>query len=148
MEWREPEVVEKIRAQERVDRDVIKKLYSIKNDPQLRGFGFSHGFLVLKSRSSTILGTFFFYALIWSSFIAIVSLVKGPSSRRPMHFFHLYISQYEVQYLFILAGSMALNVAFALFEINSRKRWIYSLTYIFLVLLAPMLFFHWSFLGY
>lgn len=147
MEWREPVEAETLSWTERVNRDVINKLRSLSNDPESRSFGFSHGYLVVKSRSLTVVGNFLFFGLIYSSLIVILTSLIGPAHGPSIHFLHFHISRFAFQWILLIAGSSAMNVAFTLSRLSWPKRLLLDSIFVALIVIVPMVLFHWSFMG-
>lgn len=146
MEQAESVEVKKLSRTKQINLDVFNKMHSIRSDPESRAFGFSHGYLVLKSKPLTILGNFLYFGIYASLVYVILSFFMGPTRGPYIHFLHLHVARYPAQFGFYMSGAIALNTAFTLFEFGWRKRWIYTAIFAFLVLIAPMLLFHWPFI--
>lgn len=143
-----PEEVKKLKKWEQKDLDLINKFNSVRNDSESRSFGFSHGNLILKSRSLTIFGNFLLYGLVTSSFFVLVSLFKRTTRHPSFHFFHFRIDQTAVEMVIYIAVASALGVAFTLYGVRRRTRTGWIFICFSLVFVAPEFLFHWSFMGY
>ncbi len=87
MESAEPTRVEKLTKREEVDLDIANKMHSLRDDAGSKPFGFSHGYLILGSRSKTIVGNFLFYVLSFGIIFAILFRIREPRQRERLAFF-------------------------------------------------------------
>lgn len=148
MEQGETEVPKKLSRYEKVNLDVINKARLIRNDSTSRHFGFSHGYLLLKSTWFTIAGNFLLYGVITSLMVVAIGLNRGTTSKPSIHLFQLDIPHFAVEWALCSAGVGAIDAAAALLEFNWQKRSKLLAAYFFLVAVSPMIFFNWSFMGY
>lgn len=142
-----PEEVKTLKKWEQNDLDLINKHNSIRSDPESRSFGFSHGKLVLRSKSLTIFGNSVLSGLAIVVSLEILDFFKRVRTGPTFYLFHFRIHEFDFEMVAYFAGAAALSLAFTLFGFSRRRRSIWIGIYFVLMFIAPMWLFHWPYMG-